>query len=60
MWIGLGRLRTRNSPVAPGEVLEPFLRTLAVRVKHNELTNAQQDVCVCVCKYTMTWSSETT
>jgi len=56
MWIGLGRLRTQNSPVpvlcpvyGPGGVLLFFPWTVAVREKHIELVNAQRCVCVCVC-----------
>jgi len=56
MWIGLGRLRTQNSPVAPssavcssGGLVSFFARTHAVREKHLELVNTQRCVCVCVC-----------
>jgi hypothetical protein len=64
MWIGLGRLRTQDSPVAvsssvrgPGGRFKFFARTVAVREKHIKLVNAQRCVCACVCAYTLTWSS---
>ena len=51
IWIGLSRLRTRNSPLAPGDLFYFFVRTRAVREKRVELVNAQRCVCVCVCVF---------